>query len=161
MNLIIKLSRPQDYRADEGARFCVEFEKARGVYGAAVVPFAARLTTEGWVIEGAADHTPAGKLREYLRLSAAANELPKSASAAIKAAHINKAEGLKAWGEMLQAGELEKTDAGFQLTGKGGSAVPDGSGTTQNHQNRFYGSTPSGGNREPRENQADASPDRF
>ena len=51
MNLI-KLARPDDY-SDQGARFVVTFEKSRGVYGAAVAPFMARLTPDGWQIAGA------------------------------------------------------------------------------------------------------------
>jgi hypothetical protein len=33
MNLIIKLSRPEDYRAEEGARFRVEFERTAAYTG--------------------------------------------------------------------------------------------------------------------------------
>ena len=161
MNLIIKLSRPDDYRAEEGARFRLEFEKNRGVHGAAVTPFTARLTASGWEIEqDSAEHGTACKLREYLRLAAAAGAVPRSASAAIRAAHVNKAEGLKAWAAMLENGSLEKTASGFQLS-EIGSAVPSGSGTFQQSPApvlRFH--TPSG---EPGTGGelADGDPDRF
>jgi putative DNA primase/helicase len=39
----ISLRRPQDYGAEEGARFEVHLEKARGVFGDAAAPFEARL----------------------------------------------------------------------------------------------------------------------
>jgi hypothetical protein len=50
MNLLIKLSRPEDYRADQGARFTVEFEKTRGAHGPAVMPFTTQLTASGWLL---------------------------------------------------------------------------------------------------------------
>ncbi|MFO0752975.1 MAG: AAA family ATPase [Thermodesulfovibrionales bacterium] len=45
LDTVIALKRPADYRPDEGARFEVYFEKARGIYGDEVKPFEARLTT--------------------------------------------------------------------------------------------------------------------
>lgn len=53
MDVILKLSRPEDYTQDQGARFKVEFEKARGFYGDAAAPFVARLDAGGWITEGA------------------------------------------------------------------------------------------------------------
>jgi hypothetical protein len=48
----LKLSRPEGYTADRGARFLVEFDKARGVHGPAAESFIATLVdTEGWVVE--------------------------------------------------------------------------------------------------------------
>src|SRR5205823_6107860 len=44
MDLLLSLARPDDYRQDQGARFVVTFDKARGVHGAAVAPFLAHLT---------------------------------------------------------------------------------------------------------------------
>ena len=38
----IALKRPADYRPDQGARFEVHFEKARGFHGDAALPFEAR-----------------------------------------------------------------------------------------------------------------------
>jgi hypothetical protein len=52
MNLLLKLTRPGDYTQDQGARFLVEFDKARGIHGSAAAPFVAALTQEGWVVEG-------------------------------------------------------------------------------------------------------------
>jgi hypothetical protein len=116
MNLLVKLTRPDDYRADQGARFRVEFEKARGAYGEAVAPFTAQLTTAGWLIEadGSAGSGTA-QLREYLQLANDANDRPKSATAAIRAARVQKAEGLKVWAVLLKLGEITKLPDGFAL----------------------------------------------
>ena len=51
LNLMIQLTRPEGYTADQGAEFVVSFEKSRGVHGAAVAPFRARLTDTGWTTE--------------------------------------------------------------------------------------------------------------
>jgi putative DNA primase/helicase len=42
LDVVIALRRPQDYRADEGARLEVHFEKNRGFHGADAEPFEAR-----------------------------------------------------------------------------------------------------------------------
>lgn len=120
MNLLIKLTRPEDYHADQGARFKVEFEKTRGAYGSAVMPFTTRLTGSGWEIE--ADDTgntgsTGRKLREYLQLANAAGERPRSANAAIRAAHVSRNDGLRTWAEMLERLEIVKhADGGFVLS---------------------------------------------
>ena len=44
---MIRLDRPGDYRTEQGARFEVHLTKARGIYGADVVPFEAQLFTAG------------------------------------------------------------------------------------------------------------------
>ena len=48
MNLLINLTRPEGYSHEQGARFVVTFEKSRGAYGAAVAPFTAQRTADGW-----------------------------------------------------------------------------------------------------------------
>ncbi|MEO8681638.1 MAG: AAA family ATPase [Vicinamibacterales bacterium] len=120
MNLLLKLTWPDDYSADQGARFLVEFDKARGVYGAAVAPFIATLTdVDGWRVETVDRDEPdtAGvKLRDYLRLAEAAGERPKSGNAAIAAAKVGRNKGLEAWAAMLKSGELVKhADGGFHI----------------------------------------------
>jgi len=47
LDTIIALRHPQDYSHEEGARFELHIEKARGALGAAVAPFNARLVEEG------------------------------------------------------------------------------------------------------------------
>jgi putative DNA primase/helicase len=46
LDLVLKLSRPPDYTATEGARFEVHFEKARGLLGDDVEPFEAELRVD-------------------------------------------------------------------------------------------------------------------
>ena len=43
LDTVVKLARPKDYVSEEGARFEVSFEKARGLAGGAVCPIEARL----------------------------------------------------------------------------------------------------------------------
>jgi len=45
LDTVIHLKRPGDYRPEEGARFEVHFEKARGIYGDDVKPFETMLVT--------------------------------------------------------------------------------------------------------------------
>jgi len=116
LNLMIKLSRPEGYSAEQGARVVVEFEKYRGIHGGAVAPFVAHLRPEGWHVESL---TPEGspvrdKLLEYVALAEEVGDRPKSANAAIRGARVQKALGLKAWAELLKAGDVEQhPDGGF------------------------------------------------
>lgn len=45
LDTVISLRRPEDYRPDEGARFEVHLEKARGVHGPEAEPFEVQLVT--------------------------------------------------------------------------------------------------------------------
>jgi hypothetical protein len=113
MNLLLKLSRPESYTADQGARFLVEFEKARGAHGAAVAPFTASLTSCGWELDGRTDADHAStKLREYLRLAHAADDRPTSANSAIVKAQVGRNAGLKAWAELKRDGLLKQHPSG-------------------------------------------------
>ncbi|MBZ0215220.1 MAG: AAA family ATPase [Fimbriimonadaceae bacterium] len=56
LDTVISLKRPEDYMADEGARFEVHIEKARGLAGDAVKPFEAKLEVR--------DNTPSWTVRE-------------------------------------------------------------------------------------------------
>ncbi len=42
LDTVISLKRPDDYSADQGARFVVEFDKARGIWGDTALPFLAQ-----------------------------------------------------------------------------------------------------------------------
>jgi hypothetical protein len=59
LDTVIKLSRPEDYRTEQGARFEVHFEKARGVIGDDARPFEARYDERDgaavWTRDGIAD----------------------------------------------------------------------------------------------------------
>jgi putative DNA primase/helicase len=118
MNILIKLSRPDGYSADQGARFVVEFEKTRGVHGSAVAPFTASLKEDGWHQEGVTgetDHTTA-KLREYLHAAHRAGDRPKSATRAITMAQVNRNAGFHVWAKLKDAGELrEHPEGGWYL----------------------------------------------
>ena len=48
LDTVIGLRKPPDYQADQGARFEIHFEKARGFYGPEAEPFEARLVGELW-----------------------------------------------------------------------------------------------------------------
>jgi hypothetical protein len=113
MDLLIKLTRPEGYSAEQGARFILEFEKARGIHGSALIPFTASLTADGWRIENDSQETHATKkLREYLCLAHKAGDRPKSANVAITKASIGRNSGLAAWAALLSSGELQKHPSG-------------------------------------------------
>lgn len=63
LDLSLSLRRPEDYAAEEGARFEIHFEKARGLTGRAVEPFEAELRIEGgrasWRTRGIAEEQTA------------------------------------------------------------------------------------------------------
>lgn len=115
MNLLLKLTRPDGYTQDQGARFIATFEKSRGAYGSAVAPFEARLTPDGWQATGTDTRSVVSdKLLEYVRLAHGAGERPKSANAAIRGASVSRPAGLKAWAELLKSGAVAKhLEGGF------------------------------------------------
>lgn len=53
MDTVMKLSRPSDYQASEGARFVVEFTKARGIFGDDAESFEANLKDGAWSMRAA------------------------------------------------------------------------------------------------------------
>ena len=59
LDTIIHLKRPSDYEPDQGARFEVHLEKARGVYGDDAKPFEAQLETidgaDHWLVKSLED----------------------------------------------------------------------------------------------------------
>jgi len=55
MDTVIKLSHPTDYSPTEGARFIVEFTKARGFMGEGAEAFEAQLTDGVWTHKSASD----------------------------------------------------------------------------------------------------------
>jgi putative DNA primase/helicase len=115
MDVVVKLSRPEDYTADQGARFRVDFDKARGLYGEAVQPFIASLTDAGWAVSSVEAAESSGldsKLKAYLRTAAELEELPKSASAAVKGAGVNRQGGLQAFARLVREGTVVKADGG-------------------------------------------------
>jgi len=62
LDVVIALQRPKDYVPDQGARFIVQFEKARSLFGQEVEPFEAALDTDEhgrqvWTLTAADDAT--------------------------------------------------------------------------------------------------------
>jgi putative DNA primase/helicase len=53
MDTVMKMSRPQDYKAQEGARFIIEYTKARGFAGDEAEPFEAWLKDGHWTVRDA------------------------------------------------------------------------------------------------------------
>jgi putative DNA primase/helicase len=117
LDLHILLARPDDYQQDQGARFLVTFDKARGFHGSAAAPFVAQLTGDGWVTRRA-DGQPASvadRLLEYLRLAHRADQRPRSANEVITKVGVKRNAALEAWGELLRRGAIKKhpDDKGF------------------------------------------------
>ena len=48
LDTVIRLAHPDDYEPGDGARFLVSFTKSRGIFGADVDPFEAKLENSGW-----------------------------------------------------------------------------------------------------------------
>ncbi|MBR5734473.1 MAG: AAA family ATPase [Desulfovibrionaceae bacterium] len=64
LDTVIRLSRPADYEAAQGARFKVQLLKARGVFGNEAEPFEAALAPDGsWQVTGI-DEAEEEQLRE-------------------------------------------------------------------------------------------------
>lgn len=55
LDTVVALRRPADYQPDEGARFELHFEKARGFHGEDAKPFEAVLGAGGWGTRDLAD----------------------------------------------------------------------------------------------------------
>lgn len=97
----ILLKRPADYRADEGARFEVHFEKARSLYGEDVEPFEAKLETsldgkQIWTtrtVSGAADMQMIELAELGLTQADIARELGCNRSTVLRALRKAQAEG--------------------------------------------------------------------
>jgi putative DNA primase/helicase len=115
MNLLIQLTRPEDYEQEQGARFTVTFTKSRGAHGASMAPFVAHLTPDGWQtqgLQGVQTETAADRLIDYLQISHQAGDRPKSANAAVTACKIGRNAGLKAWAQLLKAGTIRQHHEG-------------------------------------------------
>jgi putative DNA primase/helicase len=50
LDTVIAIRKPEDYQADQGARFEVHYEKNRGFHGDDAKPFEASLGASGWLI---------------------------------------------------------------------------------------------------------------
>lgn len=118
MNLLLKLSRPEGYVQDQGARFLLEFEKARGVHGPAAAPLVATLADSGWTVEGAEgveEDRVTRKLIDHLVALDDVGERPRSTSAAVRGAGVNRQAGLRAMAALLRAGRVVHTPDGLKV----------------------------------------------
>lgn len=109
LDTVIGLRRPVDYRPDEGAKFVIHFEKARGIYGDDVKPFEAALITspdgkQQWIIkdlEESLTEKVAKLLNEGVPQYEIVEELKISKGTVSK--HKKKAAGL---GLLLSSGQV-------------------------------------------------------
>jgi len=127
MNLLLKLTRPEDYSQEQGARFLVTFDKTRGVYGAAAAPFIAALTPTGWKVESV-ERTDglAEKILKFLQTADELGERPRSATAVVRGAGVNKAAGLEALAVLVKRGSVVKhTDGAYSIVDVRHSVVED------------------------------------
>lgn len=107
LDTVIALRRPADYAPEDGAVFEVHFEKARGLHGADVQPFEARLTqgpdgTQVWTTRSVEDSTVervADLLNEGLSQAEIAAELDLHKSNVSRAARKAREQGLVAVAE--------------------------------------------------------------
>jgi putative DNA primase/helicase len=116
MNLILGLTRPEDYSPEQGARFRVDFDKARHVWGRAAMPFMATLhPDDGWKREPVESESMVAarkRLRDYFADGGTAS----SRNEAIKDSKARRNEGLKVIAELIQSGELvEDANGGLRL----------------------------------------------
>jgi hypothetical protein len=108
MNLIIKLTRPEGYSGDQGARFVVEFDKARGLYGASAAPFEAELTPTGWTVGAVGGNQMAirDRIIDYLRTAEQAAALPRSGNTIAQNVKGRRNDVLAEFGKMVADGEI-------------------------------------------------------
>jgi hypothetical protein len=98
LDVVLKLKHPGDYQAEEGARFEIHFEKARGLFGEAVRSIEATLTRDGignpiWTHRWAEGATAASVIqlrRDGLSAAEIATELGVNRSTVYRA--LKKAE---------------------------------------------------------------------
>lgn len=121
LNLMLSLSRPEDYQDDEGARFTVTFTKGRGAHGASLVPFTVRLSEAGWLVEGRATHAPdplRGRVLEAIVRSRNAGQPLRSKNQCADTVGANRSAALRAVGALLDEGLIvvDKEDGGYRIT---------------------------------------------
>jgi len=80
LDTVIHLKRPDDYEAEEGARFEVHLTKARGVHGDDASPFEARLTMNGdaatWSVKALQD-VEADRVAELTKAGSSVRDIEK------------------------------------------------------------------------------------
>jgi putative DNA primase/helicase len=81
LDFVLKLKRPTNYRASQGARFELHLEKARSVHGDDAEPFEAWLQGDVWTFRNVADAPVDPKAAEMKRLHAGGRTLREIAIA--------------------------------------------------------------------------------
>lgn len=121
IDLNLKLSRPEGYTAEQGARFLVEFDKARGIRGAGAKPFLATLKDKGWHVQSP-DAADESSLRlaifEHIKLTEDLNEPIKTANAVHKEIGGNKSACLRELQALMREELIKKTEAGYVVNKK-------------------------------------------
>jgi len=120
IDITIKLSHPPGYRAEDGAKFNVEFTKARGVYGEGAQPFALQIIEKDggltWASEQAGDSSK-DLIVAMLGQGISQKDIPvllgctrqwvtRVKTQAIKKGHLNKDGSFTAIGKKI-LGELD------------------------------------------------------
>ena len=81
LDSIIALKRPDDYKASDGARFEIHYEKARGFYGDDAAPFEAMMEERNgllhWTMRDVGDESPKDAARRLVRAGATHNDIAK------------------------------------------------------------------------------------
>ena len=81
LDTVIRLTRPGDYRPEQGARFEVHLTKARGICGEAARPFEAQLLTDGQTSTWAAREIEDAELDQIEKLFAEGYSIRDTAEA--------------------------------------------------------------------------------
>jgi len=93
LDTVIALRHPQDYSHEEGARFELHVEKARGAMGSAVAPFQARLTEEEGVgLTWSLSELGSARAVEMLRQGASLRKIQAATGVSKSAAHRLKTQ---------------------------------------------------------------------
>ena len=104
LDIIIELKRPTDYDSSEGARFVVNFPKARHLVGSEAAPFEAWLQNGKWKITAAVESTMQ-QVVELANLDMTQTEIANELG-------INKSTVCRAWKEAVINGQIETTKRG-------------------------------------------------
>jgi putative DNA primase/helicase len=113
MNFVMKLTRPEDYSVNEGARFVCDCSPPDGKYrgkGDAAKPFGVKLTARGWELESVGKDTSNAAIRQsildFLKNEAHAGNKVKSMNTALKQIGGNRATFSKVWGDLRKMSEI-------------------------------------------------------
>lgn len=118
LDTVIKLSRPEEYVSSEGACFKVEYDKARGLWGAAAAPFVTAFKDGVWVEHRVGGDQVEGRILAQVRAARSVGEPLTSANAISSRVRGNRVANLEAISNLLKSGELVKLKDGFDVPEK-------------------------------------------